>query len=69
MIDYPDRVWVTAPPAHTVTSCPREGAHEYIRADIARDAIKMLAAEIADGYGIDRAEMLRILQSVDTTHG
>ena len=64
MSDYPDRVWITAPPAPTVTSCPREGAQEYIRADIARDAIRLVVS-IAEGCGIDPAELLRLLRGVE----
>lgn len=63
--DYPDRVWVTAPPAPSVTSCPRDDAQEYIRADIARDAIRLVVS-IAEGYGVDRAQLL---QSMPTDGG
>lgn len=64
MSDYPDRVWITEH-SHGIsgTSCERDGAQEYIRADIARDAIRLVVS-IAEGYGIDSAEMLRLLQSV-----
>ena len=65
--DYPDRVWITPPTggaAPNVTSCARDGAQEYIRADIARDSIRMVVS-VAEGFGLNPDELLAVLQKIE----
>lgn len=61
---YPERVWITEH-SHGFEATPRQrdGAQEYIRADIARDAV-CLVVTVAEGYGLDPAELLATLQSL-----
>lgn len=64
--DVLDRVWITEH-SHglSATPCPRDGAQEYIRADIARDAIRLVVS-IAEGAGVDPAGILRVLRAAET---
>ncbi len=65
--EYPDRVWITPPAdgnAPTVTSCARDEAKEYIRADIARDAIRLVVS-VAEGFGLNPDELLAVLQKIE----